>query len=178
VPNGLGALSTPEEGYLLRPGYSEAMPDTWTVLQATVEGQPLIALVNTAYASFPDKASFPWSLLISMDLVKPTAYGLSEKDESDELERLQQEVMLPAVGATGPYHFVARTTHAGRRDMLLYVAEPWDVIQALDPVADSIEDRHVTFGCTRDDEWQIVARYLSPPKPRPRGFLSWLRREG
>jgi hypothetical protein len=146
---------------------------TWSVLNLNKDGQPLIALVNSAYRVFPYKEQFPWCLLVSIPLRDPSSAGLASDIEGEALERFQQEHILPILNAHCSWHFVARTTHKGVRDLLFYIDSPEVVVPALNNLLTCGATRTFTFGSLHDENWHTVSGYLSGTEVRRKGWLPW-----
>jgi len=149
---------------------------TWSVVQLRVEGRPLIALVNSAYRAFPDKARFPWCLPISTPLSQPTPPGLATAAEGQALERFQQQTIIPILSAHCGFHLVARTTQNGIRDLIFYIDSPASVVAALNNLLEFGGARSFTFGAVYDQNWRTAGRYLNRPEREHASWLPWRRR--
>jgi hypothetical protein len=148
---------------------------TWSVAERKIDGRRQVAIMNTAYRSFTDRARFPWRLLVAIPLRHPRDDGMCDPAENEALERLKREVILPTVAATCKSQFIGRTTHNGCSTLVFQIDDPSRVVEALDRVAkDSVY--RFTSKAEFDEKWRLVSRYLAPPPARRRfRWLPWTR---
>jgi hypothetical protein len=147
---------------------------TWSVAERKIDGRRHVAIMNTTYRSFTDRARFPWRLLVAIPLHQPRNDGLCDPAENEALERLKREVILPTVSATCKSQFIGRTTHNGCSTLAFQIDDPSRVVEALDKLANACDYRF-TAKAEYDEKWRLVSRYLSPPSARRRFRWPWTR---
>jgi len=147
---------------------------TWSVAERKINGRRHVAIMNTAYRSFTDRARFPWRLLVAIPVHHPSADGLCDPAENEALERLKREVILPTVTAASKSQFIGRTTHNGWSKLVFQVDDPTRVLEALDKAAKA-SDYRFTSRAEYDERWRLVSRYLAPPAAKRRFRWPWAR---
>ncbi len=133
---------------------------SWATLKGTIEGKPMVGIVNTSYATYAAKHDYPWWLRICIPLVDPESTGLATASDGQALERFQQQILDPALRRTCACHFVGRVTQGGWRELWYYVDTPESVAAALNELVEVGSQRRFTFGCYKDEDWAEVAPYL------------------
>ncbi|QDW23818.1 DUF695 domain-containing protein [Pedobacter sp. KBS0701] len=134
--------------------------DSYNMLEAELEnGNPLIAVVNTGLLSWEDKASHPWILNVEIRF-SPDGNGLPNKDEYDQLNKLEDEILMLLKDTDG-YLNIGRETANGTREIFFACKEfrkPSKIMpQFIKKYAGSFQ---ISYEIYRDKYWQSFNRFM------------------
>jgi Family of unknown function (DUF695) len=133
-------------------------PSGFGIVQASIEGYPLIGVIDMCLRGYASKDRLPWFLSVSAPLCAPTSSGLPSPDEAAELDRWQSAIERE-LRATCSFVFVGRVSWNGNRELLYYVDGCARPTQRLQSLIDGGTSRLFAFNCERDDDWEAVAMY-------------------
>jgi hypothetical protein len=90
---------------------------SFTVLEATRFGQPVIIVFDAALDENRDRAQYPWLLTVQLPMRRPNASGLCDQAESAHLDGLEDR-LLAGLDAS-EYRSIGHVTGNGRREVLV-----------------------------------------------------------
>jgi len=99
------------------------------IIQARRFGQPVIILVDAGLDVTRDAGRFPYLLTIHAPMRNPNAMGVSSPAESERLDEVEDR-LLAGLG-DDEYRFAGHVTGNGRREVMIYVADPDRVLERL-----------------------------------------------
>ena len=134
--------------------------ESFAVLEAEMEGRPLVANVDLSLNAFADHASFPWFLSLSTPLKDATKRGLPTELEANALNAWEDEVEA-ALRPVVAFKYVGRVTWNGHRELLFQLAEPKSAAATLQRMIDARTTRPFAFRCEHDESWTHVSAYLA-----------------
>lgn len=140
--------------------------ESFSILESTVDGRPLVAMVNAALHSFDGKQTLPFFLSIGTRLRNPASNGLVTSSEADDLNNFELEVEA-RLRSRGGFVFVGRVTWNGQRELLYYVESREPLLAALNAFSNDQATRPFTFFCENDTGWHNADFWLDRCQPAP-----------
>ena len=126
--------------------------ESFSIVEGTVDGRPLVAMVNAALGSFGGKETLPFFLSIGTQLKNPTSNGLVTSSEADDLNKWEEEVESRLMGR-GRFVFGGRVTWNAQRELLYYLESREPFTAALKALSDDHSMRPFKFFCEKDSGW-------------------------
>jgi len=105
---------------------SEIFPqESFSVLEAEIEGKPAIGSFNLAYNDYNKKSQFPWCLKLAIGLELDSLYdnGLPKEGESQIANKLEDE-LLAKIKTITTAHYVGHLFNDTFLDVYVYLDEP------------------------------------------------------
>jgi Family of unknown function (DUF695) len=133
--------------------------ESFSILEGTIDGRPLFAMVNSALRAFDGKEALPFFLSIGTQLRNPTSDGLVTSTEADDLNNWE-EALESRLASQGVFVFVGRVTWNGQRELLYYLESREPFMAALKEFSDHQSTRPFKFFCERDSCWHSVDLWL------------------
>lgn len=132
---------------------------TFSVIRAKRAGKDAIIVVDGKLD--PDRwaRAFPWLISIILPIRRPNALGLCDDAESDRLGDVEDK-LLDALEPQG-YRYAGRITWDGTREVLIYAAEPDEVIRRLEDVSRALEES-VEASQEHEPEWDTYRTLVRP----------------
>ena len=140
--------------------------ESFSIFEGTVNGRPLVAMVNAALRSFGGKDTLPFFLSIGTQLKNPTSNGLVTSSEADDLNNWEEAVESRLMGR-GRFVFVGRVTWNAQRELLYYLESKESFTAALKALSDDHFTRPFKFFCEKDSGWHWADLWLDRCQPRP-----------
>lgn len=110
----------------------------FSVIRAKRGGKDAIIVVDGKLDPERWARAFPWLITIVLPIRRPNAFGLCDDVESDRLGDVEDRLL--SVLEPQDYRYAGRITWDGTREVLIYTAEPDDVISRLQGVARDLEE--------------------------------------
>src|SRR5256885_10104775 len=117
------------------------MSKKWDAYIADLDGKPASFFVDLGLHEEAPIASKPWSLVIRLNLLNPRQDGLTQGDEFEVLNAVEDAV-LPALKETDAI-YAGRMTTDGRRVMVFYSGKEIDA----SPFLASVMERFPEYQC-------------------------------
>jgi hypothetical protein len=130
---------------------------SFTLLQATRFGQPVIIVFDAALDENHDRAQYPWLLTVQLPMRHPNASGLCDQAESGRLDDLEDR-LLASVDVP-EYRAVGHVTGNGKREVLLYVSDPRAVSEKLRAILTTLGENSAEIEETRDSDWDYYHQF-------------------
>jgi hypothetical protein len=131
----------------------------WTLQQRQVDGGPVFLRINTAAKAIQGHPELPCRLSVRIALLHSNAHGLPSREESIQLEAIENEmarVMEPAQDG----YFVAATSTNGVRELMFYVRGPKHAELAL-LAAEKVASGHRLESVVEEDKnWDAYKKLL------------------
>jgi len=134
-------------------------PGKFELLEADVDGHPLIAMIDMSLRKFKGKSRMPWFLSLSTPLSKPDSRGLPSQKEAEELNQWEDSIEAD-LASSCKYAFVGRVTCDGHRELLYYIDQPEPAVPHLQELINRRTLRPFAFRCEQDPGWSAVSIYL------------------
>ena len=129
--------------------YKMDLPDGWG-----------LATFNNKYNEYPNKAFFPWHVLVELEIVDKNDNGHPVDKDAEKLAKLEDEI-LDFLKQKHTVHFLGRVTRNGFRDLLYYVDKPKFEQAEVNAFCDNImKERGINFGMEKDPTWTAVSGFI------------------
>jgi len=129
--------------------YKMNLPDGWG-----------LATVNNKYNEYPNKAFFPWHVLIELEIIDKNDNGHPADKDAEKLAKLEEEI-LSFLKQKHTVHFLGRVTRNGFRDLLYYIDKPKIEQAEVNTFCDNImKERAINFGMEKDPNWTAVSGFI------------------
>src|SRR5690606_23317221 len=116
-----------------------------------------LATFNNKYKDYPNKAFFPWHVLIELEIVEKNDNGHPVDKDAERLAKLEDEVMS-FLKQKHTVHFVGRVTRNGFRDLRFYIDKPRFKQAEVYAFCDNVmKERGINFGVEQDPEWTAIS---------------------
>jgi hypothetical protein len=134
--------------------------NSFALLEADMDGRPLIANIDLSLRTFARRAEFPWFLSISTALKDADEHGLPTELEAATLNVWEDHIDTVLDSAVS-FKYVGRVTWNGHRELLYQVTDSQAAARALQQSIDSRKIRPFAFRCEQDTSWSHVSAYLA-----------------
>ena len=134
--------------------------ESFSILEGTIDGRPVVATINMALRDFAEKKRLPFFLSVGTRLQDPTSNGLPTSTEADDLIEWEHEIEARLTGQ-GKCVFVGRVTWNAQRELLFYVDNEAQFAGALRALSGGQSIRAFNFSCEKDSDWQRAALWLN-----------------
>jgi hypothetical protein len=119
-----------------------------------------LATFNNKYNDYPNKAFFPWHVLIELVIVDKNDNGHPINSDAEKLVKLEAEI-LNFLKLKHTVHFLGRVTRNGFRDLLYYMDTPKFEQTEVNAFCDNImKERAINFGMEKDPKWKAVSGFI------------------
>lgn len=119
-----------------------------------------LATFNNKYNDYPNKAFFPWHVLVELEIIDKNNNGHPIDTDADKLVRLEDQI-LKFLQEKQTVHFLGRVTRNGFRDLLYYIDTPKLEQAEVNAFCDNImKERGIYFGMEKDPKWTAVSGFL------------------
>lgn len=139
-----------------------ALKPSWVTLTSTVDGTPVITLVDEAVALAAPFASHPLQVGLGVRLNDPDALGQPGESERDDLKRLERGV-VDALGTDA--RLVASITLQGIREYVAYAVDGSFLQAWTEEAPDGLNSHEVQVMVMEDPTWKglrEIAGLLEP----------------
>ncbi|SEN24797.1 Family of unknown function [Mucilaginibacter gossypiicola] len=138
-------------------------PESFSVIEAKLpDGRPVIGSVNTAYKSYGEKKSYPWSLQIQIALKQDSVMknGLPLESEIDVANKLQDE-LTNEIGKVVTLHYIGHIYNDSFLDVYAYIDQPEKANEYLQKKTKAPDvKREFSYEIKQDKDWAEVAPFL------------------
>ncbi len=128
------------------------------VMQAKRDGLPAVIIFDAGLDPDLEQAAYPWLLTISIPIINPTPQGLCDPAEGARLDEVE-DTLLDQL-ALEDYRYVGRVTWNGSRDVLIYVAEPEEILRSFEAEFERAAAETISIARRYDPTWEEYRRYL------------------
>jgi len=129
--------------------YKLTLPDGWG-----------LATFNNKYNNYPNKAYFPWHVLVELEIIDKNNNGHPIDTDAEMLARLEDEI-LKFLQQKHTVHFLGRVTRNGFRDLLYYFDKPKFEQAEVDAFCDNVmKERGINFSMKKDPNWTAVSGFI------------------
>ena len=138
---------------------SQTAEKQYFVIKELIHGYPKIKIVNNGLKQQVNKAEFPWSLSIVIELDEPETDGSPTREEDEYLNQFQ-EFVEEKLSTIGDYRFVGRLTWNDERRIEYYIADPTIIERFLTAMIDAKKiTNNMTFDIEKDETWENYSRF-------------------
>lgn len=135
-------------------------PIQFSVLQAKIDGHPMIAMIATGLRTSSNMQLLPIYLSVSTPLAGPTSDGLPTTGDAHDLNGWE-EIIESKLGSAGNLGFLGRVTWNGHRELMYYVGNEQPALQALNALLEAHSTRPFTLSHERDEKWRREKSWTS-----------------
>jgi hypothetical protein len=134
--------------------------ESFSVLQAELEGKPVIGTINMAYKDYDKKSQYIWCLKITIGLDSLQENGLPQEQESIIAKNLEDE-LVDSIKKLAVTHYVGHIFYDGFLDVYVYMSDPNKAHKYLQKQIDR-EGLIRPFGyvINEDKDWKIVQGFM------------------
>ena len=137
-------------------------PESFLIVEATINGMPVIGSFNMAYKDYIKKAKYSWCLKISigLDLENLFENGLPKDTESAIANKLEDE-LLAEIQKLSTAHYIGHLFNDTFLDIYVYLDDPEKVHNYLQTQINK-EGLVRGFGyeINQDPKWKTVSGFL------------------
>jgi hypothetical protein len=127
----------------------------WVIRKLNIDGFDALAMINSAYSNFTEKAFFPFLLSVELSLID-TINDLPTGEENIRLTEIEEN-LLKIFSKTQKIQYIGHVTRKGWRDILCYTENKNLDSEEIGKYCDSIEqNRNINIEINEDPEWKIV----------------------
>jgi hypothetical protein len=136
---------------------TERPKDTWSVAKGTNNGCPMFLRVNDSLKPLASKPPFDHRFGVAVPLRAPDEQGLPTKEESEELNRIE-DTLTATFTRTGKTVFAVAITTSGFREFVFYTSVAREIMPTMERLKNEITSHTVQFYVKPDPTWGL---YLS-----------------
>ena len=115
-----------------------------------------LATVNKAYDNYPNKALYPWHVLIEVEVIDKNENGHPTSSEAEKLNKIEEDIEK-LLKQSQTVHFVGRVIRNGFRDLLYYIDQPRLSQHEVSAFCDNImKERGINLTMQEDPAWKSV----------------------
>jgi hypothetical protein len=137
-------------------------PESFSVVEATLNNKPVISSFNMAYKSYDKKAKYPWCLKIAigLDLENLFDNGLPKDTETAIANKLEDE-LFAEIKKLATAHYIGHLFNDTFLDIYIYLDDPEKVHNYLQTQINK-EGLARGFGyeINQDPKWTTVSGFL------------------
>lgn len=137
-------------------------PESFSIVEANINGKPVIGSFNMAYKDYDKKAKYSWCLKIAigLDLENLFENGLPKDTESAIANKLEDE-LLAEIQKLSTAHYIGHLFNDTFLDIYVYIDDPEKVHNYLQTQINK-EGLVRGFGyeINQDPKWKIVSGFL------------------
>jgi Family of unknown function (DUF695) len=130
----------------------------FSLIQATWEGLPALILIDAGLNPDREEQGYPWLIKISLRIANPNELGLCDEAESERLNNLEDRLLQGL--DRSDYRYVGHITYNGRREILIYVANPEKVLRAIEKQFQVVGESQIEITKVHDPHWQEFRKFL------------------
>jgi len=131
---------------------------TWSLLTGEDNGQPLVVRRNDSASDLLGSSTYRTRIGIAMPFKRPTAHGMPEKDESEELYRIE-DAICQRMGADELALLVLTITGGNVKELVFYTRDPKKAQLAIDAVRRQVTSHLVQNYVEDDPEWDLYREF-------------------
>jgi hypothetical protein len=129
---------------------------SYRVLRAKRRGRDAVIVIDASLE--PDEsAAYPWLVTLTLPIARVNEYGLCDDVESAHLGDIEDR-LLSAIDEQD-YRYAGRITAEGRREVLLYVADPDAAMDRLRREARAI-GQPISLGKEHEPDWDTYLQFV------------------
>jgi len=134
--------------------------EKFSIFKLSLEEGWGLATINKAYDNYPNKAYFPWYIIINIHFQDQNENGHPTNSEADVLNMMEEKVNdFLKKGRT--VHFIGRVIRPGERDLLYYLDSGKFEREETKTFFDSLNAiRPLNFEICRDKKWDLVKSFV------------------
>jgi hypothetical protein len=130
---------------------------TFSVIHAKRGGRDAIVVIDGGLDAEELSDRFPWLLTITLPIAAPNERGLCDDVESERLSDVE-DGLLAALDRDA-YAYVGRITWSGRREVLVYVADPAGASARIGGQARRV-NQPVELDADHEPDWETYHRFV------------------
>ena len=134
------------------------VPD-YSLLSTSLEGLPVVLVVNSTLVHFEPKDKFPWHLSIIIDVQDLAERGMPTSKESELLTTLSEQ-MDYELTKDGNALFFVRQTWNGHKQLLFRVMDPKLTDTTLKSLLSTHNIREWEYRMDHDGDWNLAKIYF------------------
>ena len=137
-------------------------PESFSVVEATFKGKPLIGSFNMAYENYDKKANYPWCLniAIGLDLESLFDNGLPKDNESAIANKFEDE-LFDKIKKITTAHYIGHLFNDSFLDVYIYLDNPEKVHKYLQTQINKKGlIREFRYEINKDPKWTTVSNFL------------------
>lgn len=137
-------------------------PESFSVVEATLNNKPVIGSFNMAYKSYNKKAKYPWCLKIAIGLELENLFdnGLPNDAESAIANKLEDE-LIDEIQKLATTHYIGHLFNDTFLDVYIYLDNPEKVHNYLQTQINKEGlERGFGYEINQDHKWTTVSGFL------------------
>jgi hypothetical protein len=132
----------------------------YSLLNTSLQGLPVVLLVNSALVDFTSKEDFPWHLSIIIDIQELAEKGMPTQPESLLVTELAEQLENEITKTKNAVFFV-RQTWNGKKQLIFRVSNPKEADKTLKSLLLTHNVREWEYQMERDNEWFFAEVYFN-----------------
>ena len=134
--------------------------ERFSVLQAEIDGKPVIGSMNMSYKDYDKKEEYIWCLKITIGLDSLQQNGLPQGDEAIIAKQLEDE-LTGKIKKLAITHYIGHIFYDGFLDVYIYMADPNKAHRYLQQQIDKKGlIRPFGYVINEDKEWKIIEEFM------------------
>ena len=136
--------------------------ESFSVIEATLNGKPYIGSFNMAYANFPEKGMYPWCLSLSMALDLKMLYpnGLPWPEEN-KIANAEEDQLVSKIKKITTTQYIGHLFNDTFLDIYIYIDKPEKVHEFLQIEKDKKNlARGISYEIKQDPNWEMVQGFM------------------
>ena len=134
---------------------------TWSLLSGEDNGQPLVVRRNDSASDLLGSSTYRTRVGIAMPFLRPTEHGMPDKEESEELYRIE-DAICERMAADELALLVLTITGGNVKELVFYTRDPKKAQQAIDAVRSQVTSHLVQNYVEDDPEWDVYREFFQP----------------
>jgi len=140
-------------------GEKELPKPHYALIDTSLDGLPVVLIVNSALVDFKAKEDFPWHLSIIIRFKGATKNGMPTRNESMIVTELSEQLERHLTSNNNSL-FLARQTWNGEKQLLLRVSNPETADSILRTLTNTHNTREWEYRMEHDDHWEFAKIYF------------------
>lgn len=140
------------------PKHDLQLEGRWSVAQGEYEGKPLVVRLNQGAAPAIGHPEFSHQVGVAVPLLAPDANGLPSKEESEQLNRIE-DILAQRLEANRQCIHVATISTGGMRELVFYSSDPAATHELLEDLAAEVSTHEVQHIVQPDAKWNVYRQF-------------------
>jgi Family of unknown function (DUF695) len=133
---------------------TESQKESWSVAQGTNNGRPMFVRINTGLKLLAGKPPYDHRLGVAIPLQAPNQHGLPSKEESQQLNGIE-DALRAAVLSSEKTHLAVVITTNGFREFVFYTSVPRDIVITMERFRKEVTSHQIQFHVKPDTTWEV-----------------------
>jgi hypothetical protein len=132
--------------------------EAWSVAQSAHKGRPMFLRVNTGLKALAGKLPFDHRFGVAVALRTPNEHGLPTKEESEQLNRIE-DTLTTAFTLSGKTFLAVIITTNGFRELIFYTSVPREIVPAIESLRNETKSHNLQFYVKPDTTWEVYKSF-------------------